>query len=135
MNEANRAVIAEFRANEGKVGGPFAGGTILLLTTTGRKSGNPSTTPLMYLADGDRFVVFASKAGAPTSPDWYHNLVANPRVTVEAGTEKFLANAKVITGRQRDDLYARQVVLRPVFAEYELRTTRTIPVVALERVL
>lgn len=134
MNEGKRAVIGEFRANKGKVGGPFAGGTLLLLATTGRKSGNPFTTPLMYLADGDRFVVYASKGGAPTSPDWYHNLLANPRVSVEVGTEKFEADAKVVTGPERDDFYARQVAMRPVFAEYEQRTTRKIPVVALERV-
>ena len=133
MNERNQAVIGEFRANAGKVGGPFAGGTLLLLTTTGRKSGNRLTTPLMYLADGDRFVVFASKGGAPTSPDWYHNLVADPRATVEVGADQFEAEAKVVTGPERDDLYARQVAVRPVFAEYEQRTTRKIPVVALQR--
>lgn len=134
MNERNQAVIDEFRSNGGKVGGPFAGGTIALLTTTGRKSGRPFTTPLMALEDGERIIVFASKAGAPSDPDWYRNLLANPRVTVEFGTEKYEAEARVITGPERDELYARQVALRPVFAEYEQRTTRTIPVVALKRV-
>jgi deazaflavin-dependent oxidoreductase (nitroreductase family) len=134
MNERNRAVIDEFRANGGKVGEPYADGTLVLLTTTGRKSGRQVTTPLMSLPDGDRVVVFASKGGAPSHPDWYGNLVANPRVTVEVGTEKYEAEAKVITGSERDALYARQVERRPVFGEYEQRTTRKIPVVALERV-
>jgi deazaflavin-dependent oxidoreductase (nitroreductase family) len=134
MNERNQGVIKEFRANAGEVGGPFAGGTLLLLTTTGRKSGRSLTTPLMYLADGERYVVFASKGGAPSNPDWYHNLTAKPEVAVEVGTEQFQARATEITGAERDALYARQAALRPAFAEYEQRTERKIPVIALQRV-
>jgi len=94
-NDFNQQVIAEFRANDGKVGGPFAGSPMLLLTTTGAKSGQSRTTPLVYSTDGDRIVIIASKAGGPTNPDWYHNLVAHPTATVEMGTEKFQARAAV----------------------------------------
>jgi deazaflavin-dependent oxidoreductase (nitroreductase family) len=130
----NQGIIEEFRANDGKVGGSFAGAPLLLLTTTGAKSGKPRTNPTMYLPDGDRLLVFASKAGAPTNPDWYHNLVANPIATVEVGNERYEVEATVITGDERDRIYARQAELYPGFAEYEEKTTRTIPVVALERV-
>jgi deazaflavin-dependent oxidoreductase (nitroreductase family) len=106
----------------------------LLLTTTGAKSGRPYTTPVMYLPDGDRVVVFASKGGAPTNPDWYHNLLANPHVTVEVGTDSYEADAKVLTGEERDRLYARQAEAYPGFAEYQEKTQRVIPVVALHRV-
>jgi deazaflavin-dependent oxidoreductase (nitroreductase family) len=134
VSEWNRAIIDEFRANNGKVGGPFAGAPLLLLHTTGAKSGKQRTSPVMYLADGDRLLVFASKAGAPTHPDWYHNLVANPKATVDVGDETFEVNATVLTGEERDRLYAKQAALYPGFADYEQKTTRTIPVVALERV-
>ena len=133
MNDWNRAIIEEFRANGGKVGGPFEGGTLLLLTTTGAKSGRPHTTPVMYNQDGERLIIYASKAGAPTNPSWYHNLVANPRVTVEVGTDKYDATATVITGTERDRLWAENVAKNPGFGEYEKKTTRTIPVVALTR--
>ena len=129
----NAALIEEFRANKGKVGGRFEGRPVLLLTTTGAKSGRTYTTPLVYLQDGERRLIFASKAGAPTSPDWYHNLVANPTVTVEVGTETYDATAVVVTGEERDRLYARQVETTPIFGEYQQKTTRTIPVVSLER--
>lgn len=132
-NDFNQSIIAEFRANRGVVGGPFAGAPMLLLTTTGAKSGNRRTTPLVYLPDGDRFVIIASKGGAPRHPDWYHNLVAHPDTTVEVGTETIPVTAVVVTGEERDRLYARQSALRPAFAEYETRTTRKIPVVALHR--
>ncbi len=132
-NDWNQQIIAEFRANEGRVGGQFEGAPVLLLTTTGAKSGLPRTSPMMYLPDGERLVVFASKAGAPTNPDWYHNLVANPIVTVEVGTEKYEATATATAGGERDELYARQAELYPGFAEYEAKTTRVIPVVALTR--
>ena len=134
VSEWNRAIIDEFRANNGKVGGPFAGAPLLLLHTTGAKSGKQRTNPVMYLPDGERLLVFASKAGAPTNPDWFHNLVANPRATVDVGDESFEVKATVITGEERDRLYAKQAELYPGFAEYEEKTTRTIPVVALERV-
>lgn len=130
-NDFNRQVIEEFRASGGVVGGPFAGAPMLLLTTTGAKSGRRQTTPLMYLADGERLLVFASKAGAPTNPAWYHNLVAHPQATIEVGMETRDVTASVVTGAERDALYAKQAALRPVFAEYEAKTTRKIPVVAL----
>jgi deazaflavin-dependent oxidoreductase (nitroreductase family) len=129
----NAAVIKEFRENGGKVGGPFEGAPMLLLNSTGAKSNQPRVNPMMYLADGDRFLVFASKAGAPTNPDWYHNLVAHPDASIEVGTEQFGVKATVVTGTERDELYARQAALYPGFAEYEAKTTRTIPVIALER--
>ena len=107
---------------------------MLLLTTTGARSGKRYTTPVMYLPDGDRLVIFASKGGAPTSPDWYHNLVAHPLATIEVGTETRDVNAVVATGAERDELYARQAQLYPQFAEYQKKTTRQIPVVILARV-
>ena len=134
MNNWNQNIIAEFRQNNGVVGGMFAGAPILLLTTTGAKSGKQRTTPLVYLPDSDRMLIFASKAGAPTNPDWYHNLVANPVATVEVGSDSQQFKATVITGAERDRLYAQQAAKMPNFAEYEKLTTRTIPVVALTRV-
>jgi deazaflavin-dependent oxidoreductase (nitroreductase family) len=133
MKAFNQNLIQEFRANEGKVGGRFEGRPVLLLTTTGAKSGRPFTIPLVYLPDGERLLIFASKAGAPRHPDWYHNLVANPTVTLEVGNEKFDATAKVVTGDERDRLYQRQVEAMPQFGDYQKNTTRVIPVVALER--
>ena len=133
-NDWNRKIIEEFRANDGKVGGQFEGAPLLLLTTKGAKSGRLHTTPVMYLADGDRVVVFASKAGAPTNPAWYHNLVANPRVTVEVGTERYEADASVVPREERDRLYDIQQTRYPGFAEYAEKTSRVIPVVALDRV-
>lgn len=129
----NEALIQEFRANEGKVGGRFEGRPVLLLTATGAKSGRKLTIPLVYLQDGQRRLVFASKAGAPTNPDWYHNLVANPTVTVEVGTDTYDATAVVVTGEERDRLYAKQVAAMPQFGTYQEGTTRAIPVIALER--
>jgi deazaflavin-dependent oxidoreductase (nitroreductase family) len=132
-NDWNTRIIDEFRANKGQVGGQFVGAPMLLLTTTGAKSGRQRTNPMMYLADRDRLIVFASKAGAPTNPDWYHNLVANPDVTVEVGAETFEATAETLIGAERDALYATQAERYPGFAEYEAQTTRVIPVVALRR--
>jgi deazaflavin-dependent oxidoreductase (nitroreductase family) len=134
VTDWNRAIIEEFRANGGKVGGQFAGAPLLVLTTTGAKTGKQRTHPLVYLPDGDRLIVFASKGGAPTSPDWYHNLVANPTATVEVGNETFEVKATELTGEERDRIYAKQAELMPGFAEYQEKTTRTIPVVVLERV-
>ena len=128
-NERNRKTIEEFRANDGNVGGR----PLLLLTTTGAKSGKRHTTPLMYLADGDRLAIFASKGGNPAHPDWYHNLVATPTVTLEVGAERYEARAVVLEGAERDRVYAEQAKNFPQFGEYETRTTRRIPVVALER--
>jgi deazaflavin-dependent oxidoreductase (nitroreductase family) len=130
----NEKIIAEFRGNSGKVGGQFEGAPLLLLTTTGTKSGLPRTSPMMYLPDGARVVVFASYAGAPKHPAWYHNLVADPQVSVEVGTDKYEANAVALTGAERDQLFAKMASLYPGFAEYQEKTTRVIPVVALEKI-
>jgi deazaflavin-dependent oxidoreductase (nitroreductase family) len=107
-NDWNRQTIEAFRANGGKVGGMWEGRPLLLLTTSGAKSGRRHTTPTMYLADGDRLLIFASKSGAPTNPDWYHNLLVHPEVTVEVGTETYEATATPLTGEERDRLFARQ---------------------------
>ena len=131
-NDWNAKIIEEFRTNEGKVGGDFEGAPLLLLHTTGAKTGRPHVTPLMYLPDEERYVVFASKGGAPEHPDWFHNVVSNPDVTIEVGTSTMPARAEVISGPARDELYARQVERRPQFGDYERKTSRTIPVVALE---
>ncbi|MET9286622.1 nitroreductase family deazaflavin-dependent oxidoreductase [Nocardia beijingensis] len=128
----NTQIIEEFRANQGKVGGPFAGRELLLLTSTGAKSGRPRTNPLAFIRDGEDIVVIASKAGAPTNPDWYHNVRAHPEVTIEIGTETIEATATAITdGPERDRLYAAMVEVMPGFAEYQEKTDRVIPVVKL----
>ncbi|RNL87470.1 nitroreductase/quinone reductase family protein [Halostreptopolyspora alba] len=133
-NEFNQKIIEEFRANGGRVGGPFEGARLLLLTTTGARSGTPHTTPVAYLPDGgDRLLVIASAGGADHNPAWYHNLVANPRVTVEDGTFTYEARAAVINGAERDRLFARAVEADPGWAEYRAATSRVIPVVALEQ--
>ncbi len=134
QNDRNAQIIAEFRANGGRVGGRFENATLLLLHTTGAKSGNERVTPLVCLADSDRLLVFASKAGAPTHPDWYHNLVANPRVTVEVGEEAYEATASTLEGEERDRIYAIQAARSPIFAEYQQKAgDRSIPVVVLHR--
>jgi len=130
----NNALIDEFRTNGGQVTGPFAGAPLVLITTTGAKSGQRRTTPIVYTTDGDRVVIIASKGGAPTSPDWYHNLVANPSVTVELANETYEARARVADEPERERLFRAQAALMPNFAEYEKATTRKIPVVVLERV-
>ncbi len=132
VNDWNKGIIEEFRANGGKVGGQFEGAPLLLLHSTGAKSGQARVNPIMYLADGDAYVVFASKAGAPTSPDWYHNLIANPRASVEVGEATVNVVAKVAEGDTRERLWSSQKELYPGFAEYEAKTTRLIPVVVLE---
>jgi deazaflavin-dependent oxidoreductase (nitroreductase family) len=134
VNEWNKKVIAEFRANEGKVGGPFEGKTLLLLHTTGAKSQQERINPVACVKDGDRLAVIASKAGAPTHPDWYFNIVANPQVTVEVGTETFRAKATVAEEPERSRLYEKMVEVMPGFDEYRRKTTRVIPVIVLERV-
>jgi deazaflavin-dependent oxidoreductase (nitroreductase family) len=135
VNDFNKAIIEEFRANSGKLGGGFEGALVVLLHTTGAKSGAARVNPLAGLLDDDGTIyVFASKAGAPTNPDWYHNVVAHPDVEVEFGDEKFSATATVLTGAKRDEIYTRQKERTPQFAEYEQKTSRTIPVVALTRV-
>ena len=131
MSDFNARIIEEFRSNGGRVGGPFAGAPILLLTTTGAKTGKQRTNPLAYLPDGERVVVFASKAGAPTNPDWYHNLVAQPDVTIEVDGETRPVRARVTQGAERDELFSRQKQAMPGFADYEAKTDRVIPVVEL----
>ncbi len=133
VNDFNRNLIEEFRSNDGKVGGQFGDSPLVLLTTTGAKSGNPHTTPVVYTKDGDNIVVIASKGGAPTNPAWYHNLVANPQVKVELPGETFTAKARVAEGEERDRLFRAQADLMPGFDEYQTKTTRVIPVVVLER--
>jgi deazaflavin-dependent oxidoreductase (nitroreductase family) len=133
-NDWNRKIIEEFRTNGGKVGGIWEGRPLLLLTTTGAKSGQPRTHPMMYLREGNRLFVFASKGGAPTNPAWYHNLLAHPEVTVEVGNEKFNALAQPVTGEERDKIYARWAQMYPQFGEYQQKTTRKIPVIGLRRV-
>ena len=133
MKAFNASLIEEFRANGGKVGGRFEGRPVVLVTATGAKSGRRLTIPLVYLQDGDRRFIFASKAGSPKNPDWYHNLVANPNVTVEIGTETYEATAREIAGPERDEIYAKQVEAAPNFGEYQEKTTRVIPVVELVR--
>lgn len=133
MNDFNRQVIDEFRANEGKVGGMFAGAPMILVNHTGAKSGTAYTTPLVYSMDGDRYVIIASKAGAPDHPAWYHNLKANPAVTLEVGTERFGATATEVTGAERDRLYDAQAEMMPNFKDYAAKTDRVIPVFVLAR--
>lgn len=130
-NNRNQAIIDEFRANAGKVGGYFAGKTLLLLHTVGAKSGQVRINPVAYVTDGDRFEIIASKGGAPTNPDWYYNLLAHPRVMVEVGTEQFQAQAAVVPEPERSRLYAKMVEMMPGFAEYQQKTTRVIPVITL----
>jgi deazaflavin-dependent oxidoreductase (nitroreductase family) len=133
MRTFNQNIIDEFRANDGKVGGQFAGAPLLLLTTIGAKSGAQHTSPVVYTTDGDRVVIIASFAGGPRNPAWFHNLVANPEVTVELPGDTFPARAVVASGDDRDRLYAAQAAKMPVFTEYQDKTSRTIPVVTLER--
>ena len=134
LDEFNRRVIDEFRSNAGKVGGMFANAPMLLLTTKGAKSGKSYTNPLVYSRDGDRIVVIASKAGAPTNPAWYYNLVAHPTATIELGTDQFQVRARVVTGDERERLFKQQAAQMPMFDEYRKRTTRQIPVIVFERV-
>ncbi len=127
----NKAIIEEFRANAGKVGGPFAGKTLLILHTIGAKSGKKHINPVAYVTDGDRFVIIASKGGAPTNPDWYFNIVANPMVEVEIGTGNFKSRASIAEEPERTRLYGKMVEMMPGFAEYQKKTTRVIPVIIL----
>jgi len=134
LNDFNQQVIKEFRANQGKVGGQLANMPVLLLTMTGAKSGRTITKPLVYTTDGDRIVVVASFAGAPKSPAWYNNLVANPEATVELGSERLRVRAAVTSGEERQRLFDRQAAQMPIFTEYQKKTTRQIPVLVLMRI-
>ena len=127
----NGKIIEEFRANGGKVGGPFQGAPLLLLHTTGARSGAERINPMMYGRVGDDYAVVASKGGAPTNPDWYHNLVAHPEVTAEIGTETVRLTARVTEGEERDRIWTKWKTDNPGFADYEQKTSRQIPVVIL----
>jgi len=129
----NDGIIEEFRANDGKVGGYFAGAPMILIHHVGAKSGTERVSPLVYLPDGDDMVIAATKGGAPTNPDWCHNLRANPRITVEVGTDSFPVEAVEETGPTRDDLWRRLVEQRPGFASYESKTSRVFPMFRLRR--
>jgi deazaflavin-dependent oxidoreductase (nitroreductase family) len=134
MHDFNQGIIDEFRANGGVVSGAFEGAPMILVTHTGAKSGVQRTTPLVYSRDGDRVVIIASMGGAPTSPAWFHNIVANPRVTVEIGSDRYEADAEVLTeGPERQRLFDQQAALMPNFKEYQAKTDRVIPVVVLTR--
>jgi deazaflavin-dependent oxidoreductase (nitroreductase family) len=133
MSDRNAAVIAEFRANAGKVKA-FAEQPLLLLTHRGARTGIERTNPVAYFPDDDRYVIVASKGGAPTSPDWYHNLVANPRATIEVGTERFDVIARVAEGDERDRLWTMITARNHWFGVYQQKTARTIPVLVLQRV-
>jgi deazaflavin-dependent oxidoreductase (nitroreductase family) len=133
VSEWNAKIIEEFRANAGKVGGPFEGAPMLLLHSTGARSGAERVNPVVYQSDEGRWVVFASKGGADTNPDWFHNLQANPEATIEVGTDTAAVRARVAEGGERERLWTRQKELMPGFADYERKTSRQIPVVVLER--
>ena len=133
MQDFNTKIIEEFRSHGGVVGGQFEGAPLLLLTTTGAKSGQARVTPVVYRAEGDRIFVFASKAGAPVNPDWFHNLKANPTVTVELGADEYQATAVELDRAERDRVYGEHAAANPGFAEYQANTDRVIPVVELVR--
>ena len=134
MSDWNAQIIDEFRANRGAVGGPFEGAPLLLLHSIGAKSGRERLHPMMYQAVGDAFAIFASKAGASTNPAWYHNLVANPRASIEVGDETLDVSARVLEREEREPIWTQQKNAYPAFAEYEAKTERVIPVILLERV-
>jgi deazaflavin-dependent oxidoreductase (nitroreductase family) len=131
-NDFNARIIEQFRANGGRVGEPFENTPLLLLHHTGTRTGTERVNPVAYLADGDAYAIFASKAGAPTNPDWYHNLRAHPDVTIEIGTDTLKATAREVTGEERDRLFAAMAERSPNFAEYQEKTDRLIPVIVLE---
>jgi deazaflavin-dependent oxidoreductase (nitroreductase family) len=134
LDEFNRGIVEEFRANGGKVGGPFEGGTLLLLHTTGAKSGKPRLSPLAYLTVDDKMLIVGSYAGAPKDPAWVHNLRATPKARIEVGTESYDVNVRELPDDERDATYPRITEVAPVFAEYQANTTRSIPLFELIRV-
>jgi deazaflavin-dependent oxidoreductase (nitroreductase family) len=133
INDRNKFIMDEFRANAGKVGGLFAGKTLLLLHTVGAKSGSEHVNPAAYVEDGEGLVIIASKGGAPTNPDWYYNLIANPIATVEVGTDTFQVRATVAAEPERTRLYNKMIAMMPGFADYQQKTRRVIPVFVLTR--
>jgi deazaflavin-dependent oxidoreductase (nitroreductase family) len=134
IDKLNQAVIKEFHANHGKVGGAMEGMPIVLITMTGAKTGRSLIRPLCYSRDGERIVIIASYGGAPRNPPWYHNLVKNPLVTVEVGNEKYQARAAQVSGPERKRLFEAQAAIMPFFNDYQAKTKREIPVFALNRV-
>ena len=134
MKAFNKSIIEEFRANDGKVGGPFEGATLLLLTTTGAKSGQPRLAPLAYLSIDGKMIIIGSKAGADTNPDWVHNLRANPSAHVELGTDAYDVTARELPAEERDEAYPKVVHVAPGFGDYQAKTTRIIPLFELQRV-
>jgi deazaflavin-dependent oxidoreductase (nitroreductase family) len=135
MEDFNKGIIDEFRANAGKVSGGFDGAPMILVHHRGAKTGTARVNPLVYQPAGDAYAIFASKAGAPTNPDWYHNLLAHPDTEVEVGTDTVPVTAREVHGPQKDEIWARQKAVMPGFAEYEEKTKgiREIPVIILER--
>jgi deazaflavin-dependent oxidoreductase (nitroreductase family) len=134
MSDWNTTIIEEFRANKGRVGGQFEGAPMILIHHIGARSGIERVNPLVYFPDGDRMLIMASKGGAPTNPDWYHNLKAHPRITVEVGTETFQVDVVELTGDERETMWARVVEQMPGFGEYQSKVARRIPLLALTRV-
>lgn len=133
MNAFNKSIIDEFRSNGGKVGGPFEGATLLLLTSTGAKSGQPRLAPLAYLTIEGKMIIIGSKAGADTNPDWVHNLRANPRAHIEVGTEEYDVIARELPADEREETYPKVVALAPGFGDYQSKTSRIIPLFELQR--
>lgn len=133
LDDWNARVIDEFRANGGKVGGQFEGANMILVHNFGAKSGTERVSPMVYFPDGDRFLIIASAAGSPKNPDWYHNLKARPEVTVEVGTETIPVVVEELPPAERDEKWAEITAVAPGFAEYQTKTSRTIPVLALTR--
>jgi deazaflavin-dependent oxidoreductase (nitroreductase family) len=134
MKAFNKSIVEEFRANGGKVGGPFEGATLLLLHSTGAKSGQPRVAPLAYLAIDGKMIIVGSKAGADTNPDWVHNLRANPQAHIEVGTDAYDVTARELPPDERDETYPKVVALAPGFGEYQENTSRIIPLFELQRV-
>jgi deazaflavin-dependent oxidoreductase (nitroreductase family) len=133
MKAFNNNIVEEFRANGGVVGGPFEGATLLLLTSTGAKSGQPRLAPLAYLTIDGKIIIIGSKAGADTNPDWVHNIRANPRAHIEVGTEAYDVNVRELPPNERDETYPKVVALAPGFGEYQEKTSRVIPLFELQR--
>lgn len=133
LEEFNRGIVEEFRANGGKVGGPFEGGTLLLLHTTGAKSGTSRLSPLAYLTIDDKMIIVGSYAGAPRHPAWVHNLRATPKAYIEVGTEAYDVDVRELPDDERDATYPKLIELAPAFAEYQAKTTRSIPLFELTR--
>ena len=134
LDDFNNSVIAEFRANGGKVGGPFQGATLLLLTSTGARSGRPRLNPLAYLDIDGRIIIVGSKAGSDTNPHWVHNLRAHPQAHIEIGTDAYPVSARELPPAERDEIFAKVVAAAPGFGDYQAKTDRVIPLFELKRI-